>query len=142
MSNLIIKKFENMNIVFTSNQWINGTQTAKLFNKDIRQFMRSKFYKEYAESLAKHLNTDVQNLHTAKSGGNLSLNEQGTFLHPKLLIFFARWLSPDFAVWCDDFILKSFQETINLKQRVIDNQQKGIDELIQERDKGKWWLND
>ena len=25
----------------------------------------------------------------------------GTWLHPKLAVAFARWLSPDFAVWCD-----------------------------------------
>ena len=32
-----------------------------------------------------------------KKGGNNS----GTWLHPKLAIDFARWLSPEFAVWCD-----------------------------------------
>jgi hypothetical protein len=28
-------------------------------------------------------------------------NGGGTWLHPKLAVAFARWLSPEFAVWCD-----------------------------------------
>lgn len=42
----------------------------------------------------------------------------------------------------DKIISDQQKELIDLKQRVIDNQQKGIDELIEERDRGKWWLND
>ena len=30
--------------------------------------------------------------------------EQGTWLHPKLAVHFARWLDPKFAVWCDEQI--------------------------------------
>ncbi len=26
----------------------------------------------------------------------------GTWLHPKLGVIFARWLTPHFAVWCDE----------------------------------------
>ena len=37
-----------------------------------------------------------------KKGGNVA--ESGTWLHPKLAIDFARWLSPEFAVWCDEQI--------------------------------------
>ena len=29
---------------------------------------------------------------------------QGTWLHPKLVIDFARWLNPEFALWCDEKI--------------------------------------
>jgi hypothetical protein len=35
-----------------------------------------------------------------RKGGN-DKNNQGTWIHQKLIIFFARWLSPEFAVWCD-----------------------------------------
>jgi hypothetical protein len=35
-----------------------------------------------------------------KQGGN-DKNAQGTWIHKKLIIAFARWLNPDFAVWCD-----------------------------------------
>jgi hypothetical protein len=33
--------------------------------------------------------------------GGSAENGGGTWIHPKLAIDFARWLSSDFAVWCD-----------------------------------------
>ena len=38
-------------------------------------------------------------------GGN-DLSKQGTWLHPKLAVAFARWCDVDFAVWCDEQILE------------------------------------
>jgi chromosome segregation ATPase len=37
-------------------------------------------------------------------------NGGGTWLHPKLGIIFARWLSPHFAVWCDEQIADLLQQ--------------------------------
>lgn len=37
---------------------------------------------------------------TVQYGGN----NPGTWIHPKLVIDFARWLNADFAVWCDEQI--------------------------------------
>lgn len=34
----------------------------------------------------------------AKKGGRVG--EMGTWAHPKLAVFFARWLDVKFAVWC------------------------------------------
>jgi hypothetical protein len=47
----------------------------------------------------------VENLHIEKliiirKGGN-NKNSQGTWIHKKLIISFARWLDVKFAVWCD-----------------------------------------
>lgn len=137
---LITKEFQELKIVFTNNGEINGTQTSKLFNKDIREFMRSKAYKEYVKALSVHLNCDVGNLHITYKGN--SAKEQGTFLHPRLLVFFARWLSPKFAVWCDELILNQLKSEIQFKQTIINDQQLVIDEIIEDRDKMKWWLND
>lgn len=36
--------------------------------------------------------------------GNSKNFSQGTWLHPKLAVDFARWLDPRFAVWCDEQI--------------------------------------
>ena len=49
--NLITRHFESTPIVFNADGWINATQTAKAFEKDIRAFMRSKNYKEYEKAL-------------------------------------------------------------------------------------------
>ena len=102
MSEIITKEYLSHKILFTDEGWINATQTTKNFGKDVRGYTRSEQYKGYAQALAKRLNCDVQDLHIAKKGGNVSEVEQGTFLHPKLAIDFARWISPDFAIWCDE----------------------------------------
>ena len=36
--------------------------------------------------------------------------KQGTWLHPKLAVIFARWLSAHFAVWCDKKIAELLQQ--------------------------------
>ena len=36
--------------------------------------------------------------------GNRYIAARGTWAHPKLAIFFARWLDVRFAVWCDAMI--------------------------------------
>lgn len=49
--------------------------------------------------------TEVRKSHFVKThkGGN-DLSKQGTWLHPKLAVAFARWCDVDFAVWCDEQI--------------------------------------
>lgn len=42
----------------------------------------------------------------------------------------------------DKLIESQQKQLLELKQRVIDKQQKAVDELIEERDRGKWWMND
>ncbi len=133
--NLITRHFESTPIVFNDDGWINATQTAKAFEKDIRDFVNTKQYKEYLKALAIYQKADEGKYRIGFKGGN-DRTKQGTFLHPDLLILFARWLSPDFAVWCDMEIVKGYFE------RVISKQQTVIDELVKDRDKNKWWMND
>lgn len=38
--------------------------------------------------------------------GNQYVPEAGTWGHPDLAIFFARWISPSFSFWCDKTIKK------------------------------------
>lgn len=132
--NLITRHFKETPIVFNHDGWINATQTAKAFNKDIRVFMRSKNYKDYSNALKNYKNSDALKLHITFKGN--TKKQQGTFLHPDLLIVFARWLSPEFAVWCDMEIVKNYFESLISKQQIV------IDELVEERDKNKWWMND
>ncbi|ENS8253024.1 KilA-N domain-containing protein [Neisseria gonorrhoeae] len=66
---------------------------------------------EYITALNERLfNPETRNRATAenqlviiKKGGN-DKKSQGTWLHPKLAVDFARWLNPKFAVWCDEQI--------------------------------------
>jgi hypothetical protein len=111
MSNVIVKEYLSHKIVFTSDGWLNATQTAKNYGKVAYEYLRSKAAKEYMEALAKHLNCDTENLRITQKG-NTSEFEQGTFLHPKLAIDFARWISPDFAIWCDEQIANILNQKV------------------------------
>lgn len=51
-------------------------------------------------SVRRKILTEQNQLVITKQGGV----EQGTWLHPKLGVYFARWLSADFAVWADEQI--------------------------------------
>ena len=117
MSNSILPKiFEDKDIFFDSIEnelYLNATKTAKSFNKLIKHWLENKETKQYIESLYKKFpdrrNSDLGDFIVIRRGGNEKSN-QGTWIHQKLIIFFARWLSSDFAVWCDlqiEEILKS-----------------------------------
>ena len=79
--------------------FINLTQMCKANEKRIDNFLRLKQSQQYIESLSRSLRCEVTEV---IQGGMPEL--QGTWGHPSLAINLARWISPDFAVWCDAHI--------------------------------------
>jgi hypothetical protein len=115
---LITAQYENMLVLFQSDAFINATAIAKQFGKRTENYLRTDETKAYIAALEKYLFsaensvapksvTKQNQLVIVKQGG--VPEEQGTWLHPKLTIHFARWLSADFAVWCDLQIEKILQ---------------------------------
>jgi hypothetical protein len=107
---LITAQYGTMPVLFQTDAFINATAIAKQFGKKTENYLRTNETKAYITALEKYLFpvknsvtpksvTEQNQLVIVKQGG--SPEEQGTWLHPKLTIHFARWLSPDFAVWCD-----------------------------------------
>lgn len=104
---IISKTYKEIEIIFSQNfdetLYINATKIAKEFNKDVREWKRSKQTIQYMESLS-----DVGFSHSTLikviTGNFNDGREQGTWIHKKLITVFARWLLPDFAVWCDSII--------------------------------------
>jgi len=101
---IITKNFNGIAIDFSidleTELYINATEVAKSFGKKPDNWLRNKDVKDYIKALLfrfSHLSNG--DLVVIKQGGNPQ--EQGTWIHKKLIIAFARWLSPDFAVWCD-----------------------------------------
>jgi hypothetical protein len=96
MVKLIKAEFNGNLMQFNNDGWFNATAAADQFGKRVGDWVDLPSTKEYAEKL----NTRISgNLIQAKRGKN-----GGTWLHPKLAVVFARWLSVDFAIWCDDQI--------------------------------------
>jgi ribosomal protein L7/L12 len=108
---IISKKFNSENIFFeqiNSVIYLNATKTAKAFSKSLENWRRSAQTLEYLDALYRTVNLTERELIIVRKGGN-DKNSQGTWIHKKLIIAFARWLSPDFAVWCDGVIEEILQ---------------------------------
>lgn len=56
MSNITVKRFEDINVFFMEDGWFNATSVAKKFNRDINDWIRQDDVFDYAVELAKSLN--------------------------------------------------------------------------------------
>ena len=101
---IISKTYKEIEIIFFNNPdknlYINATKIAKAFKKDIREWKRAKQTIQYMEALS-DVGFSHSTLIKVVTGNFNDGREQGTWIHKRLIVAFARWLSPDFAVWCD-----------------------------------------
>mgnify|MGYP000923730679 CR=1 FL=1 len=94
MSNVIPFRYQGQPVRFNADGWINATEAAKRFGKEPHEWLRLPETKSYLSAMAKSgIFPELTRTARGRSGG--------TWLHPKLAVAFARWLSADFAVWCD-----------------------------------------
>lgn len=111
MTTLITKQFNGTPFVFREDGWFNMTKAAKHFGKNLSNFWQSSETSAYVEALQEAHGEKMDSIVTAVRG-------VGTWAHPKLAVFFARWLDVRFAVWCDaviDDILKGKAEVVITK---------------------------
>jgi hypothetical protein len=130
-TSIVTLQYNDFPVMFQSNAFINATAIAKQFGKKTEGYLRTNETKEYIAALEKWLfptensnvlksaleqNQDVSVARKSVTEQNQLVrvvqggNNQGTWLHPKLAVHFARWLNADFAVWCDmqiDKLLKT-----------------------------------
>lgn len=108
MNNLIAADFNGISVSFRNDAYLNATAIASHFGKRTGNYLKTEQTQEYINALTRRLSvapkgvTEENQLVIVKKGGKSY--EQGTWLHPKLAIHFARWLSAEFAVWCDEQI--------------------------------------
>lgn len=78
---------------------INATQMAKPFGKQAKDWLKTQSTKEFIKTLGevkKILPSDLVQVINGDNGG--------TWMHEDVALEFARWLSPKFAIWCNDRI--------------------------------------
>ncbi|MDL2199388.1 KilA-N domain-containing protein [Halopseudomonas aestusnigri] len=92
------REYNNNVFHFREDGYFNMTKAAKAFSKDLSHFMRSPATAEYVEALSA-LFADKEIIEVRRGSGLLPT--VGTWGHPKLAVFFARWLDVKFAVFCD-----------------------------------------
>lgn len=99
-SNVIPLQYEGQAYSFNSAGWINATEAAKRFGKEPAQWLRLPETKAYLLGLERRYGkiTYVETSRARMDRGG------GTWLHPRLAVPFARWLSIDFEIWCDEQI--------------------------------------
>ena len=101
MVKLIKADFDGQSMQFNADSWMNATIAAKAFNKDLSNWLRSQDVIEYVQELNSVKSTEFdEHVHSelivTKQGRN-----GGTWIHPDLVVLFARWCNVRFAVWCD-----------------------------------------
>jgi phage antirepressor YoqD-like protein len=79
---------------------VNATEMAKPFGKDVYGWLRNKSTEEFLNELAKLRICGMADLVQVTRGGD----NPGTWMHEDVALEFARWLSPSFAIWCNDHI--------------------------------------
>ncbi|EAO9916786.1 DNA-binding protein [Salmonella enterica] len=98
MSNIIPINFEGHSMRFYDDGWIDATTAAEKFDKVPNEFLRLPETESYIQGLERRYGKIpyVKTSRARKDRGG------GTWLHPKLAVRFARWLSVDFEIWCDE----------------------------------------
>jgi phage antirepressor YoqD-like protein len=102
MNNAVVYDYKGSQISFMSgeNVMVNATQMAKPFSKQPIDWLKTNQSKEYIETFSKLKIISLADLVQVTKGGNNS----GTWMHEDVAMEFARWLSPAFAIWCNDRI--------------------------------------
>lgn len=98
---MVEREFNGMTFKFREDGYFNAGQAAKHFRKDLENFKRLPSTKAYITALQDSLviTTDLTLIEVIP--GNRYIPDRGTWVHPKLAVFFARWLDPKFGVFCD-----------------------------------------
>lgn len=111
MVKLIKADFDGHAMQFNDSGWFNATAAAEKFGKRPVNWLELSSTDSYMSAMSNQLKVGKSDLLDVKKG-----RSGGTWLHPKLAVAFARWLSDEFAVWCDlqiDKIIHGERESID-----------------------------
>lgn len=98
---------------------VNATQMAKPFgySKRATNWLSLQSTKEFLGILSKDRNLSLADLVQVTKGGN----KPGTWMHEDVALEFARWLSPEFAIWCNDRIKELIRHGITATPMAIES---------------------
>lgn len=82
--------------------YINATALCKMNGKLIADYRRLETTKAFISELSAVMGIPITGLISVKRGG--TSQDQGTYVHPKVAIHLAQWLSPKFAVFVTEVV--------------------------------------
>lgn len=95
---------------------VNATQMAKPFGKRPAKWLELPSTKAFLSTLSTIRKSDSESVITINGGSN-----PGTWLHEDVALEFARWLSPQFAIWCNDRIKELLRHGMTATPQTIDS---------------------
>ena len=86
----------------TDDGYVSATAMAKASGKQWNNYFQTDRATTYMGALSRNLGIQVTSLYIAKPG-------EGTWIHERVAVDFARWISADFAVWMDAWFLEEMK---------------------------------
>lgn len=113
--------YNNSGITFTGRDdvMINATEMAKAFGKRPVDWLRLPSTEDFIKTLSEVRKSHFTNLIVTQKGNYSDGTNQGTWFHEDVAIEFARWLSPEFAIWCNDRIKEILKNRISEQSEEI-----------------------
>lgn len=127
MKDLIVKEYLGNGIEFKIIDGVvyaNATSMCKAFGKLPKDWLKTDQTQEYISELGRK-EKSPNGLVKVVQGGKA--NEQGTWIHEKLILDLARWLNVKFRVWCDEQIATLLREGNVSIKKVTDIQNKRLE---------------
>lgn len=131
MNTPIVYDYKGSKISFANgkNVMVNATEMAKSFGKTTKDWLRTNASSEFINSLSAVRQICPSQLVVVKKG-NSNEFEQGTWMHEDVALEFARWLSPAFAIWCNDRIKELLKYGMTATQPTLDEMVNNPDLVI------------
>lgn len=121
--------YKGSNISFANgkNVMVNATEMAKSFDKRPAKWLELPSTKEFLAALTAIRKSDTALIQTNSGGIN---GGGGTWMHEDVALEFARWLSPAFAIWCNDRIKELMKYGMTATQPTLDEMVNNPDLVI------------
>lgn len=129
MNTPIVYDYKGSKISFANgkNVMVNATEMAKSFDKRPAKWLELPSTKEFLAALTAIRKSDTALIQT--NSGGIS-GGGGTWMHEDVALEFARWLSPAFAIWCNDRIKELLKYGMTATQPTLDEMVNNPDLVI------------
>ena len=129
MNTPIVYDYKGSKISFANgkNVMVNATEMAKSFDKRPAKWLELPSTKEFLAALTAIRKSDTALIQTNSGGIN---GGGGTWMHEDVALEFARWLSPAFAIWCNDRIKELMKYGMTATQPTLDEMVNNPDLVI------------
>lgn len=91
---------------------VNATEMAKPFGKRPVDWLNLPSTKEFIIELSNVRKSNISDFQPLITQQGSPVNGGGTWMHEDVAMEFARWLSPKFAIWCNDRIKELLQNGV------------------------------